>query len=147
MSDNEKMNEVLEFLKKRKSRTDEEILKEHLDENSTAEANAVAVPVGPYPRPIMVDKFPTGYGLAEPETMILTKMAGFPVACYSAWKSEDGSTNRLINRFHSGRKNFSGTCLLFGWENNAPAPFTTDQANIVCEILAKAKIRLDRGQL
>ncbi len=146
MSETDKKQEVLAFLKQRKARTDEDILNEHRAARSTAPANAVEVTVRNYPQPVMVDKFPTGYRLSEPDTMILTAKAGFPVACYSAWQSEDGSTNRLINRFHSGRKNFSGTCLLFGWENGAPAPFTTEQANLVCDILSEARLRLDRGQ-
>ena len=146
MDDNEKLQKVISFLKARKARTDEEILNEHRSARSAETANAVAATVRNYPEPVMVDKFPTGYGLVKPEEMILTSRAGFPVACYSAWKSEDGSTNRLINRFYSGRKNLRGTCLLFSWKDNAPAPLTTEQANIVCDILAEVRLKIDRGQ-
>lgn len=146
MNEKSKIRDVLELLKSRKSRTDEDILKEKRAERNCGKANAVEVTAQSYPQPIMVESFPNGYGLALPETMLITQKAGFPVACYSAWKSEDGSTNRLINRFYLGNKSFRGTCLLFGWKNNAPAPLTTEQANIVCDILSERKILLDRGQ-
>ena len=144
MDDNAKKEEILAFLQKRKARTDEEILAER--RAARGSGNAVEVTVRHYPSPITVETFPTGYGLLEPDSMILSAKTGFPVACYSAWRSEDGSTNRLISRFYSGRRNVSGTCLLFGWKDGAPAPFTAQEAEIVCEILAEARLKLDRGQ-
>ncbi len=144
MSEQKQMQDAMAVLQKRKARTDEEILAEHLEAQPVEAANAVAASVRGYPRLELVETLPHGYGLMPPETMYISRVAGFPVACYSAWNREDGSTNSLLNLYGLVTRSFIGTCLLFGWENDAPAPFTTEQAKIVCEILTKAKIQLDR---
>lgn len=149
MTENETFDKVLAFLEKRNERTDEDIFKESLEAREKIPgANAVAVPVRGYPYLVKIDDFKTlrnGYCLHPADKLWIGDSVEFPVACYNGWKKEDGSENRLANRFDRGISTFRGTCLYFGWEKDAPAPLTYEQANALCDFITPYRIRMDRG--
>lgn len=149
MSENETFDKVLAFLEKRNERTDEDKFQESVEARDKCPgANAVAVPVRGYPYLVKIDDFTTlkgTYSLHPADTLWIGDSVEFPVACYNGWKKEDGSENRLANRFDRGISTFRGTCLYFGWENGASAPLTYEQANALCDFITPYRIRMDRG--
>ncbi len=147
MPENNKYNEVLAFLEKRSARTVEDVFNEYLDNKKEITANAVVVPVRGRPYAVFIESFEELSNAIPPEYAgRLEAQLELPVCVISAFKKEDGSENKFIERFIHLYQCY-GSCLVCKWENEKPFPFTNEEAQFAADVLVYAEILHARGEL